>query len=135
MFDLNVLLDVAECREPHFAASASVCAMAIRREVLGFIPGHSVTTLAYVVQKHSGRAKEGEVIDWLLNAFRVAPTEHEDMLRARSSKVSDFEDAVVATVAHTQGCRFILTRNVPDFRFSPVPAITPEEYLAGPSKT
>jgi hypothetical protein len=40
-----------------------------------------------------------------------------------------FEDAVVASVAEATGSDYILTRNVPDFAGSPVPAMTPTEFL------
>lgn len=135
MFDLNILLDVVQRREPHFAASAAVSSMAVRKEITGLIPAHAVTTLAYVVKKHAGAKKESEVLDWLLAGFRVAPAGHEEMLRARAYAMMDFEDAVVAAVAEAQGCRFILSRNVADFRRSSVPAVTPEEFLAGEAAT
>ncbi len=38
LFDRNVLLDVIQRREPHVAASAAVCAMAVRNDIAGFIP-------------------------------------------------------------------------------------------------
>jgi predicted nucleic acid-binding protein len=41
----------------------------------------------------------------------------------------DFEDAVVAAAAESSGCDAIVTRNVRDFRATPVAAVTPEEYL------
>jgi hypothetical protein len=43
--------------------------------------------------------------------------------------MNDFEDALVATVAEVTGSDYIVTRNVPDFAGSPVPAITPAEFL------
>ena len=86
--------------------------------------------MAYVVRRHAGPGKEGDVLDWRLANFRVAPAAHEQMLRARNYGWNDFEDAVVAASAEATGCRFILSRNVPDFRTSVVPAITPEEFLA-----
>jgi hypothetical protein len=36
---------------------------------------------------------------------------------------------VVAAAAEAENCSAIVTRNVSDFRNSPVPARTPEEYL------
>jgi len=38
LLDLNVLLDVIQRREPHFGASAAICAMAVRKEIHAFIP-------------------------------------------------------------------------------------------------
>jgi predicted nucleic acid-binding protein len=42
----------------------------------------------------------------------------------------DFEDAVIAAVAQREGADYIVTRNTKDFIASPVPAITPEDFLA-----
>ena len=131
LFDLNVLLDVIQRREPHFGASASVCAMAIRKEVSAFIPAHAVTTVAYIVRKYAGAKKESEVLDWLLAGFTVAPSGHQDMLRAKSLKITDFEDAVVVATAESSRCSAMLSRNVSDFKGSTVPILTPEEFLAG----
>jgi predicted nucleic acid-binding protein len=131
MFDLNVLLDVLQQREPHFAASAAACAMAVRKEISGLIPSHALTTIAYIVRRHAGATKEKEALDWLLANFRVAPASHEHMLRARNYGWVDFEDAVTAALAEANGCHVILSRNVPDFPSSSVPAVTPGEFVAG----
>ena len=131
LFDLNVLLDVIQRREPHFGASAAVCAMAVRKEVSAYIPAHAITTVAYIVRKYAGAKKESEVLDWLLAGFTVAPSGHQDMLRAKSLKMADFEDAVVIATAESSRCSLILSRNVSDFKGSPVPVLTPEEFLAG----
>ena len=42
----------------------------------------------------------------------------------------ELEDAVVATVAKATGSVYIITRNVDDFAGSPVPAITPADFLS-----
>ena len=131
LFDLNVLLDVIQRRDPHFGASAAVCAMAVRKEVSAFIPSHAVTTVAYIVRKYADSKKESEVLDWLLAGFTVAPSGHQDMLRAKSLKMADFEDAVVVATAESSRCSVILSRNVADFKGAPVPVLTPEEFLAG----
>jgi hypothetical protein len=44
--------------------------------------------------------------------------------------MSDFEDAVVAATTESSECTSIITRNVTDFIKSPIPAMTPEEFLA-----
>ena len=44
--------------------------------------------------------------------------------------LTDFEDAAVATVAKVTASAFIITRNVGDFAGSPVPAITPADFLS-----
>jgi hypothetical protein len=43
---------------------------------------------------------------------------------------ADFEDAVVASVAEAAKSDYVVTRNVSDFTGSPVPALTPTDFLA-----
>lgn len=40
----------------------------------------------------------------------------------------------LASAAEAAGCKLILTRNVADFGASPVPAVTPEEFLLAGSQ-
>jgi predicted nucleic acid-binding protein len=130
LIDLNVLLDVIQRREPHFAASAAVCALAVRKEVAAFIPAHALTTISYIVRKYAGSQKESETLDWLLANFTLATLDHPTVIRARSLRLPDFEDAIVAATAEASRCAVILSRNVADFKGSPVPALAPEEFLA-----
>ena len=130
MIDLNVLLDVIQKREPHFAASGKVLGLAAKREISGHIPAHALTTIHYIVAKYAGQAKAGLTIDWLLSTLRIIPAGQKEFLRARSINMPDFEDAVVASLAESGHCQYIVSRNTGDFKASRVPAITPEEFLA-----
>lgn len=129
MIDLNVILDVMQKREPHYHASADVLNRIVTGEFRAFVPGHALTTLHYILTKYDCKQKANETIDWLLRYFEVAGEEKAVFLQARILPLSDFEDAVVASTAKACGCQFIITRNVADFRGSPVAAITPEEFL------
>ena len=44
MFDLNVLLDVIQQREPFYSASARALSQILRGEVTGCLAGHALTT-------------------------------------------------------------------------------------------
>jgi hypothetical protein len=44
--------------------------------------------------------------------------------------MADFEDAAVAMVAKTSASSLIITRNTQDFANSPVPAISPADFLS-----
>jgi len=129
LLDLNVLLDVIQKREPHYAASAGVIELAIRGDEKAALPAHAMTTVHYIVGRYQGGGKANEVVDWLLRYFEVAAIDRPQLLRARALGWVDFEDAVVAAAAESSGCQTIVTRNVKDFARSPVPAMTPEEYL------
>lgn len=129
MLDLNVLLDVVQQRQPHYAASAQVLDFALTNQC-GCIAAHALTTLHYLVGKYAERTKADELIDWLLQNFTVIPADKSSFLCARAMNLRDFEDAVVCAGAQECRCRYIITRNSKDFAGSSVVALTPAEFLA-----
>jgi predicted nucleic acid-binding protein len=124
LLDLNVLLDVLQRREPHYAASAAVLSRIAAGEMEGAVPGHALTTLYYVLFRLADRKRAIEAVDWLLAELEIVPEGREVFLRARSLDMDDFEDA------EARGCTRIVTRNVADFEGAPVPAVSPRELDA-----
>ena len=127
---LNVLLDVIQRREPHYPHSAGVLSRIAAGELDGAVPSHALTTIHYVVSRLDGVDSANRAVDWLLGRLEVIPEGSSTFLRARSLDVDDFEDAVVASAAEQARCHRIVTRNVEDFRNSPVAAVTPRELEA-----
>ncbi len=127
LVDLNVLLDVIQKREPHYGASAAVLSNIARGVIGGAVPGHALTTVHYLVSRFANRDGANQAIDWILGDFEVVGEGRDIMLRARGLPMEDFEDAVVAAAAETIHCDWVITRNVTDFKASPIPAITPKE--------
>jgi hypothetical protein len=127
--DLNVLLDVAQNRLPHYHASEEVLHRARAGEYAAVLPGHAITTLHYIIEKWSGTDLANQTIDGLLADFILHPSDKTNFLRARQLPLKDFEDGVVAAVAEASGSDYVVTRNVQEFAGSPVPAITPTEFL------
>jgi predicted nucleic acid-binding protein len=130
MVDVNVLLDVVQRREPFYRASAEVLSRIMDCDATGYLPGHALTTLYYVTKRFAGKEQADQVVDLMLATMEIVPEGKPQFLHARSLAFFDFEDAVVASAASSAGCERIVTRNVADFAGSPVPAITPEEFLA-----
>ena len=129
MLDLNVVLDVVQRRDPFYAASAAVLSQAIDGSMIACLPGHALTTLHYVVARHAGRKRAGALVDWALAHFEIVAQDRAQFVRARNLSFGDFEDAALASAAEAAGCELIVTRNVADFRRSPIPAVTPQKFL------
>jgi predicted nucleic acid-binding protein len=129
MIDLNIFIDVFQKRVPHYQDSSLVFTKILNKDITGFIAGHSVTTLYYLISKFSGRQKALDVIDWILDHFEVESAGKEGFQKARKLDIKDFEDAVVVKCAQSVGCDYIITRNSPDFKKSSIPVVTPESFL------
>jgi hypothetical protein len=65
----------------------------------------------------------------MLKVVTLVDTKAVDIQEAICLNFSDFEDAVIAATALREGVSYIITRNTSDFIGSPVPAITPTEFL------
>ena len=128
--DINVLLDVFQKREPHYAASARVVSMVTAGTLAGVCPAHGLTTLYYLVRKHASKPDAEAAMERVLRHFQIGNLDMPGWQEARLLPLTDFEDAAVATVAKVTASAFIITRNVGDFAGSPVPAITPAEFLS-----
>jgi predicted nucleic acid-binding protein len=129
LLDLNVLLDLVQKREQHYAASAHVINYALKNNC-GCIAAHAVTTLHYLVAKYAERKKADELIDWLLLNFSISPVDKIAFQRARALSFRDFEDVVVCACAEQQKCDYIITRNSKDFVKSNIAVLTPGEFIA-----
>ncbi len=129
LVDLDVLLDVIQRREPHYADSADVLSRIAGGELEGTVAGHAITTIDYIVSKFSGRGAAEKAVDWILGELDIVSEGRDVLLRARSLDMDDFEDAVVAAAAERAHCDQIVTRNLDDFEHAPVPAVTPRELV------
>ena len=130
LLDLNVILDVLQQREGHFAASAAVWSAVERGEALGFIAAHSVTTLFDLLRRGLGSPKAQLVLEDVLSVFEIAPVTSQVIRRALALGWSDFEDAVQMAAAEGCGASHLFTRNLADFKGGLVPILSPAELSA-----
>lgn len=100
----------------------------------GFQPCLSVsstTDIAYLLHSRGflSRKKARATAEATLDLFDLFENTPADSRKAFRSAMDDYEDALIACSAQSAGIDLIITRNKKDFRHSPVPALTPEEFL------
>ncbi|NJL23230.1 MAG: PIN domain-containing protein [Leptolyngbyaceae cyanobacterium SM1_3_5] len=130
LFDSDVLLDVLAQRQPFVTTSAQALNTVAQQKVQGYVSGHAVTNLFYILRRQLGSEAARSLISTLLQRLQVASITDDVIRSALQSFMTDFEDAVTSEVAFAAGLEVIVTRNVADFVASSVPAMRPEEFLA-----
>ncbi len=131
IFDTNVILDLLASREPFFALSVEAIAQAERKGSVAAITANTMTDLFFLLRRHlSDRVRAKALLLEFVQRITVVDTMRDDCLSAFNSPVSDFEDAVLVESALRWGADCIVTRDTGDFSASPIPALTPEEFLA-----
>lgn len=132
LFDSDILIDVLAQRQPFVTASAQALNRVTQPEVQGFVSGHAVTTIFYILRRQVGSETARELVSRLLQHLQVASVTDEVIRVALQSSITDFEDAVTSEVANATGVEVIVTRNTSDFAASDIPAVLPEEFLTMP---
>jgi len=130
LFDINIILDVLAKREPHFEASARAWAAVETGQINGFLAAHSITTLFYLLNKHTGRKQAHQALQKLLQVFAVTPVDEVVIREALALGWSDFEDAVQASSAVQAGIDYLVTRNERDFETGVVRLLKPGDLPA-----
>ena len=130
MIDTNVVLDVLLKREPFFAASYEVMKQSALEQCEGFVSASAAMDIFYLLRRSlKDTAKAKESMEKLLQLVGIADALGEDVWAAVASNMTDFEDALVASIAQRCQMAFVVTRNVKGYLESPVKAMTPEEFL------
>jgi predicted nucleic acid-binding protein len=130
LFDLNVILDVLQRREPFYTASARALACAEAGSVEGWVAAHSITTLFYLLARYQSAEQAHVLIGELLRFLSVAAVDQAVIGQALALPYSDLQDAVQMAAAAQTGAQYLVTRNIRDYEAGPLPALQPAELLA-----
>jgi predicted nucleic acid-binding protein len=127
--DANVLLDVILDRTPWADDATTLLDVIANGYARGYVAGHAVTTVYYLVEREKGRSAATTAVSDLLDIVDVVPLEGTDFQRALALGLKDYEDAVQAAACLKIGAGFLITRNERDFKGAPVTARSAAEVL------
>ena len=130
LLDINVLLDVLLQRNPWAESAAHLLTRIERGEANGFVAGHTLTTVHYVVARARDRQSAAAAVTDLLRFLEVVPIEKVDFNQALVLPIDDFEDAVQAAAALKIGADYVVTRDEKGFRALSIPSVNSGEILS-----
>lgn len=129
LIDTNVLLDVALNREPFSADSGAVLDQAQRGRIEGWVALHTLANFYYIFSQGADSKPARTFIADLLRFVQVAECGTKHVEKALALPMADFEDALQCAAALSCHADYIVTRNLADFRRSPIPALAPDQAL------
>ena len=130
LLDTNIVLDVILARAPWDGDAVLLLDAIARGRATGFVAGHAVTTVHYIVQRAKGRGVAATAVSDLLQLVDVVPLDRSDFTRALSLGLDDYEDAVHVAAYLRIGADALATRNARDFKGAPVVTRSAGEVLA-----
>ncbi len=117
-------------RSPFSDPAAKVFSLVENSKVEAALCATTVTTIDYLLSRSLSRAEAKKALFHLLELFEIAPVNRSVIEEALQGRMTDFEDAVLSHAANLVGATAIVTRNTKDFRYSPVKAFDPSEFLS-----
>lgn len=130
LFDTNVVIDLFTDTDD-FKAAFTAVDVALLRDFKLWLPACSTPSIRYLLtaRKLMNAADARKAFGDLLQLFSIADTTSADCLAAYEHEHRDYEDDLIAYSAHRTGVDFIVTRNGRDFEKSPVPVLSPTEFV------
>jgi len=95
----------------------------------GGLSWHTASSFFYLVAPERGRNGARRFLAGLTQFIGVAETTTESLRTATTLAMNDFEDAMQVAAATACGADIIVTRNLKDYRSSPIPAVSPDAAL------
>ena len=129
-FDTNVIIDILGTT-PDFEKSYAAYDTILTREFDPCVALVSLPDVVYLLKQRGYLSKKAarDALEDLFTMFEILDAKPVDCQEAFESEMADFEDALIASIAKRNMADFILTRNKRDFINSPVPALTPQEFM------
>ena len=125
LFDTNVVFDVLERRASHYSASLQMLKLAQHGSVEAALASHTIANAFYKYK----RAVIPDLKNRLLHDFEIVCGDSHQVRASLSLGISDLEDVLQIAAAMAWKAAFIITRNERDFKHSPIPALSPANYL------
>lgn len=131
LIDTCIVMDFLQNREPFAENAYTIFKATAKGQFSGCITAKSATDIYYLTHRCTHSDKEARTkLSQLLTVIGMLDSTADDVFRALSSEVSDFEDAVMIETAIRSRIDCIVTRNEKDYIKSPIPVYTPDRFTA-----
>lgn len=131
LIDTNVLMNFLLGRDdPQLDSSLETVRRCVLNEFKGVIAFHTLSTIWYAERRCTEDMRRND-LRTICRIFTVAAATHKAVESAvENSGFRDFEDCLQYICAETAEAYCIVTCNTRDFSVSPIPAVTPSEFIA-----
>lgn len=131
LIDANVLLDVLFDRDGADDSVACLLRLGESDALQAWIAPQTISIIYYVSRRQLGSARAKAELQGLLSWIHVVPQDSKCSLQAFEYDINDFEDALQVACAERVSAQGIITRNLKDFKNSPVRVYSPKGFLEG----
>jgi len=130
LIDTNVILDCLIPRQPFEDNANKILQLCFEQKCTGYIAALSVTNIFYILRKQFSIIERKKLLLSLCEFIEIAGIQKKLVFDAlKNDNLNDLEDCLQIECAGMIKAEYIVTRNVVDFKDSPVPAVLPEDFI------
>lgn len=126
--DSDIILDVLSERGEHKHNSMLILSLCESGAIKGFTTPLAIANISYILRKQNPEQRKTKV-KIALSILKVMDVNESDVINSINSDFIDFEDGIQSYSATRNNCNVIISRNIKDFKNSPIKAMTPIEFL------
>ena len=128
-FHSNVIIDYISGRDAE-QNSLKLVDLVVRKEIKGYLEARQLTDIFYSIRKYNkDETIKRDFINFLIDNFEIIPSLGSVIKYCISTKMSDFEDAILYETFKINCLDYFVTSNVSDYANCDK-AITPKELRA-----
>lgn len=135
LLDTNVLIDYLGRKPPFFEAAEGIVAAGFFGDAKLWTAAQSLKDAFYVLEHYLDSIRVQRVIVKACEVITPVGISAEDTLQAARLEWEDYEDCLIALCASKAKADYLITRDKKGFQRSPVPTLSPEEWLQRMEKT
>jgi predicted nucleic acid-binding protein len=129
LLDTNIIIDFLTDRQPFAIHAADIFRHARKKSIELFASSHSFATTHYILKKLLPEKEVRSTLTTLNQHLKILPVTEKEIQHALSSNHHDFEDSIQIFTSINGSIDIIITRNIKDFKKSPVKVNTPDQLL------
>ena len=129
LLDLNVLMNFLLKRQPWCIEADAIWNATNEGRLTSLVSAASLTTVFYLACKAGPAEFALNAVRLVVETLEVVPVDLDAVTLALTMSGKDFEDNVQIASAIRSDVAAIITRNPADFTDSPIPIMSPAEFL------
>jgi len=127
--DSDIILDLFAQRDPHYIYAAKLFTLIDRKEIIAYTSPIVFANIHYILSKLTSRSQALQNLRKLKALIKVLPIDEKIIEFSLNSDFKDFEDAIQYFTAKSKDVKFLITRNIKDYKQADMTVCTAEEFL------
>ena len=129
LVDTNVVLDLLLQRDPWYSQCQAFWQARDAGRLVAYLPASVLTDIYYISRRIVGNDLAHQIVTRCIREFGLLALYRGILEAALALPGTDFEDNVQIACANAAHLDFIVTRNIADFRQSPIQALEPPDLV------